>query len=163
MDNLFISNEEGFRLDRTCKDQVLALREYIKSEFESELVTEVVFIDLTEALTPLTTNHFWPKSSLNQGDTQYTAKLKILHQLEGKKKQIADLKVWTTPKGSQLASTLLNMYNNDQTIPNQTIHIIYADDSAKSIEDMDLDMDKWWKISQKKPSQSCPITIRNTS
>lgn len=135
--------QAGFRPNRSCCDQVLALTSYIESGFQLQLKTSVVFLDLSAAYDTV-----WREGLLYKLSSVVPCRT-IIHlignMLSNRLFQVVLGKGMSKqkklnnglPQGSVLAPLLFNLYLSD--LPEtQSRKFCYADDIAVAIRHKDI-------------------------
>lgn len=137
VDVTLIPEQAGFRPGKSCCGQVLNLTQYIEDGFEKEMITGVVFIDLTAAYD--TINHKRLSHKIYQVTKDYHLTKFLGCTLQNRRFFVTcqnDKSRWRNQRnglaqGSVLAPMLYNIYTNDQPIQStSTRKFAYADDTA---------------------------------
>lgn len=151
--------QAGFRPDRSCCDQVLALTTFIEASFQQMLKTAVAFVDLTAAYDTVWRDGMIYKflkitrcrktaSLLNNMLSNRFFRTYLGGSVSKEKKLMNGL-----PQGSVLAPLLFNIYIAD--LPNtRSTKFCYADDIALAFRAKDL--------SQTEPVLSEDLSVLNT-
>lgn len=140
-------DQAGFRKNRNCCDQVLALTNFIELDFDKELKTGVVFLDLSAAFDTV-----WKRGLLLKLSRIIPCRLTLrllMNILSDRNFQVtmngktSRMRILNNglPQGSVLSSFLYSLYTSD--LPDTVSRkFIYADDIAiafqsKSFEDIE--------------------------
>jgi hypothetical protein len=138
--------QAGFRPNRNCCDQVLALTSYIESDFQKRLKTGVVFVDLTAAYETV-----W-KDGLIHKLYNVIPCGKMVSLLEDIMLSNRQFRVFVEdksstfrflnnglPQGSVLLPILFNLYTSDLP-PTNFRKFIYADDLAMAYQHQNFEI-----------------------
>ena len=114
MENILSDYQAGFRPERSCCDQVLALTTYIENGFQSNLKTGVVFLDLTAAYDTVWHKGLLVKLSRQQPRWVVDAVETLLRGRSFRVHMSGQVSSWRQqssglPQGSVLAPSLFNL------------------------------------------------------
>lgn len=139
INNITPPYQAGFRTQRSCCEQVLALTSFIEAGFQKKLKTSVAFVDLTAAYDTVWLNGLLLKLKRLIPCPKLTALLKNMLTSRYFKVTIGQRTSRSfsvkngLPQGSVLAPLLFNLYTSDMpdTISNK---FCYADDLALAVQ-----------------------------
>ena len=133
IDEKLIPVQAGFRPGRSCTGQILKLTQHIEDGFEKGMVTGAIFVDLSAAYDTINHRKLLHKfleitkdSSLTKFTQTMLRNRRFFVIQNGKRSKWKNQKNGL-PQGSVLALLLLNIYTNDQPLPENTQRFLYAD------------------------------------